>query len=134
MRSISDDELYAVQGRYLGPPGRTLPFQARYSAYALWSLYFLIFLVVRAQLGLFRTGLGYVVIGLAATLATILTMRVVTPERPASVVVAMFFVELAAPRARARTARGRIVMTPRRVLVTATRPRSRGRARRGERR
>lgn len=99
MRSRSDDELYALQNRWLGPPGRTLLWQARYAAYIVWVGYFSIFLIVRQQLGDLLSGvLGYGIVALAALAATNLTMRVVTPERPAGQVLRMFFAELSAPR------------------------------------
>ena len=47
VRSCSDDELYHLQGRYLGPPGRTFLFQARYIAYVLWAGYAFVGLIVK---------------------------------------------------------------------------------------
>ncbi|OLL74333.1 hypothetical protein Ae168Ps1_2721 [Pseudonocardia sp. Ae168_Ps1] len=122
MRSRSDDELYALQNRWLGPPGRTLFWQARYAAYIVWVGYFLIFLIVRQQLGDLLSGfLGYVIVTLMALLATNLTMRVVTPDRPAGQVLRMFLAELGAPRSRPSV---RTVATPdpRWVQVAVARP------------
>lgn len=124
MRSVSDDELYAVQGRYLGPPGQTIPWQARYVAYVLWAGYFLALVIVRAQLHLLGGGFGYVALAAAATVATVVTMRVVTPERPVGAVAAMFLAELNAPRPDS----GRTICAapdPRRVLFAPFRPRPR---------
>lgn len=114
-----------MQNRYLGPPGRTLIFQARYSAYAMWVGYAFLFVIVRAQLGLFRGGLGYVVVAIAAVLATLLTMRAVTPERPVAQVLRMFGAELGAPRPPRPGPATVMIADPRRVRVSATRPRPR---------
>lgn len=122
MRSRSDDELYALQNRYLGPPGRTLLWHARYTAYALWAGYAFIFLILRAHLGL-DGFFGYVFVVIAAVVATQQTMRVVTPERPPVAVLAMFTAELGAPRRDAETAIA--VADPRHVLISPTRPRPR---------
>ncbi|WP_232668624.1 hypothetical protein [Pseudonocardia sp. TRM90224] len=98
MLSRSDDELYSVQGRYLGPPGRTLLWQARYIAYVIWAGYAFVFVVVRQQLSLLPGLAGYAVVALAAVIATVATMRHVSVERPPSAVLAMFLAELRTPR------------------------------------
>lgn len=122
MRSRSDDELYALQNRWLGPPGRTLLWQARYAAYVVWVGYFLFFLIVRQQLGDALSGfLGYAIVAVAALLATHGTMRVVTPDRPAGQVLRMFFAELGAPRS-APAARTVATPDPRWVQVAVARP------------
>ncbi|MCE3555520.1 hypothetical protein LWC33_29250 [Pseudonocardia sp. RS11V-5] len=123
MRSRSDDELYSLQNRYLGPPGRTLMWQARYSAYGLWLAYGFVFLIIRAQLGLFDGFLGYVIVVVAAVVATQYTMRVITPDRPTVAVLRMFAAELRAPRPESDTVVS--VSDPRHVLVSPTRPRPR---------
>lgn len=98
MRSHSDDELYHVQGRYLGPPGRTFLWQARYVAYVVWAAYAFAGLILKQQLGLGGGFLGYVLVAMVAVAATITTMRMVSPERPASAVLAMALAELRTPR------------------------------------
>lgn len=119
MRSRSDDELYAVQNRYLGPPGRTLLWQARYSAYGLWLGYVLLLLIVRAQVGVFGGLAGYGVVAVVAVVATQYTMRVVSPDRPALAVAGLFAAELRAPR---RESRSRVwVLDPSSVLVSTER-------------
>lgn len=121
MRSRSDDELYSLQNRYLGPPGRTFIFQARYAAYGIWAGCFFVLLVVKQQLGLFSGFLGYVVVAVFATLATQMVMKVITPERPAGQVLRMFGAELSAPRplTRVRTVGS---PDPRHVQVAVARP------------
>lgn len=122
MRSVSDDELYSVAGRYLGPPGHTIPWQARYSAYLVWAAYFVAGLIIRAQLRIFSGGGGYVVIAVGATVACVLTMRLVSPERSASAVAAMVWAELSAPR----PGDGKTVcatLVPRHLVITEQRPR-----------
>lgn len=122
MRSRSDDELYALQNRWLGPPGRTMLWQARYAAYIVWVGYFLVFLIIRQQLGDLLSGfLGYLIVAMAALLATHATMRVVTPERPAGQVLRMFLAELSAPRA-AQGVRTVATPDPRWVQVAVARP------------
>ncbi|MDN5916878.1 MAG: hypothetical protein L0I76_17520 [Pseudonocardia sp.] len=121
MRSRSDDELYSLQNRYLGPPGRTFIFQARYAAYGIWAACFFVLLVIKQQLGLFSGFMGYVVVALFATLATQAVMRVITPERPAGQVLRMFGAELSTPRplTRVRTVGS---PDPRHVQVAVARP------------
>jgi hypothetical protein len=43
---IPDDELYRVNTVWLGPSGLTLPWTARYMAYAVWLLLFLFILLI----------------------------------------------------------------------------------------
>lgn len=130
MRSISDDELYAVQGRYLGPPGRTLPVHIRYVAIVMGVVYFLLLLIVKAQLRLDFGGLTFLLLGIGAALATIATMRLVGPERPANAVLTMLAAEIATPRPGAGQTM-RAAPDPRRIRVSATRPKpSSGRRRR----
>ena len=48
MRLPVDDEIYNVNSVWLGPPGRTLPFRARYVAYAVGAVVFVLLQVARA--------------------------------------------------------------------------------------
>lgn len=125
MRVRSDDDLYSLENRYLGPPGRTIPFQARYSAYLVWAGYVVIFLVLRQQLGI-GGGDGTFFVLFGTTIATVWSMKLVSPERPASVVLGMLWANITAPR----PGGGQVFAAapnPRRVLVTAQRPRRRSR-------
>ncbi|MGH8918962.1 MAG: hypothetical protein ACRD0H_11650 [Actinomycetes bacterium] len=124
---MSDDELYAVQGRYLGPAGHTIPWHARYCAYALWAVYAVGLLIVRAQLHVLPGGGGYVTVAAVATIATVVTMRVVTPERPITAVARMAWAELRAPRPASGRGGVRAAPDPGRVLVSRERPRPRSR-------
>jgi hypothetical protein len=99
-----------------------LPFKARYVAYGLWVCWVLVLLILRAQLDFMPGVAGYLMVVLLAVLATKLTMRVVTPERPVIGVLRMFFAELNAPRVDV-AAPVVSVSDPRRVLVSVTRPR-----------
>lgn len=121
MRSRSDDELYAVENRYLGPPGRLIPWQARYRAYGVWACWLLPLAVLRQTVGVLPGLLGWALVGLLAVVATRLTMHVVGPERPAGAVVRMFLAELAAPRSRPAAPRVSVA-DPRHVRVVAARP------------
>ncbi|WP_226352142.1 hypothetical protein [Pseudonocardia sp. ICBG601] len=113
--------MYAVSNRYLGPPGRTLPWQARYSAYGLWAVYALIALVIRAQLGLFPGVIGYGVVAVVAVVATQASMRWVNPDRSAASAAGLFAAELRAPR-RGREHSRTTVLDPSAVSVAVTRP------------
>lgn len=116
MRSRSDDDLYAVENRYLGPPGRPVPWQARYRAYGAWVCWLLPLTVLRQTVGVLPGLLGWAVVGVLAVGGARLTMRVVGPERPAGAVVRMFLAELAAPRSREAPVRT-FVADPRHVQV-----------------
>lgn len=119
MRVRSDDDLYSLQNRYLGPPGRTIPFQARYVAYVTWAGYLVPFLIVRQQLGIAgSTGTLFVLAG--TTIATVYTMRLVSTERPVSAVVRMLWLNITAPRPGGQAIHA--APGPHRVLVTAHRP------------
>lgn len=120
MRSRSDDELYAVENRYLGPPGRTMPWQARYRAYAVWVGWFFVLVILRQQLGIFSGAIGWGLVALLAVFATRTTMRFVGPERPTFAVLGLFVGELSAPRDVANT--DVAVIDPRHVRVTSERP------------
>ena len=70
MRLPVDDEIYNVNAVWLGPPNKTLPFRARYVAYAVGALVFVLLQVIERRLGI---GLGFFSLaGLAATIAKVL--------------------------------------------------------------
>ena len=53
MRVQTDDDVYAVDNHWLGPPGRTFAWRARYSAYGVFGAVLLLVLAVerRAAIG-----------------------------------------------------------------------------------
>lgn len=114
-----DDEIYNVDAVWLGPPHKTLPFRARYVAYAVGALVFVLLQVVERRLGI---GLGffslaYSVLGTVGL--TRLILSVVDADRPLSSVVAAFAHEVGAPRERSKPTVGRI--HPARIRAVPTR-------------
>lgn len=97
MRVETDDEIYAVDNVYLGPPGYTFPWKARYFAYGVFGLLFVFGLLVLHL----STGYGVwpVIFMLLAVLGVTAAIgKRVTPETPARAVPATFLHELMAPR------------------------------------
>jgi hypothetical protein len=93
-----DDQLHSVDNYFLGPPGWSLPWKVRYSAYVVG------FVVFVAALGLEReAGIGFsfgsFAWGLLLTVAvTTGLMRVVTHDRPLRAIVGILWSELTGPR------------------------------------
>ena len=56
MRLPVDDEIYNVNAVWLGPPRKTLPFRARYVAYGVGLVVFVLLQAVARRLG---HGLGF---------------------------------------------------------------------------
>ncbi|MGH3829322.1 MAG: hypothetical protein ACRDRS_02550 [Pseudonocardiaceae bacterium] len=98
MRIRTDDDVYRVDAVWLGPPKATFPWRARYVAWGIGIVMFLVVLGCERQLGIgfsfFSTGWGLLI--------TILLTRVIgsriSHERPLSAVVVMWVRELTAPR------------------------------------
>jgi hypothetical protein len=125
MRLPVDDEIYNVNAVWLGPPNKTLPFRARYVAYAVGTLVFVALQVIERQLGI---GLGFfsLAYSLLATVGlTRLILGVVDADRPLGSVLTGFAHEVGAPRQRTKPTVG--VIRPARVRAVPTRP---GRAQR----
>lgn len=129
MRIRTDDEVYRVDAVWLGPPRATMPWRARYVAWGVGVVVFLLVLTVERRIGIslfWSIAWGIVV--------TILLTRIIcakiSHERPLSAVTAMWLRELTAPR-EATTGQGGAVSATR-VRVNTTRPRrqtKRGRGR-----
>lgn len=131
MRLPVDDEIYNVNSVWLGPPGRTMPFRARYVAYAVGAIVFVLLQVLQRRLGI---GLGFFsfAYSLLATVGlTRLILAVVNPDRPLASVLAAFAHEVSAPREDTRVRSATI--RPARVRAVPSHP---GRAQRrvGQRR
>ncbi|PSL54460.1 hypothetical protein B0I31_107520 [Saccharothrix carnea] len=123
MRVRTDDEVYRVDAVWLGPPKATFPWRARYVAWGVGIVVFLLVTAIQRQLGFgfdfITTGWGFV--------ATIFLTRVIcsriSHERPLSSVTAMWVRELTAPR---ETTSGRGgAASAARIRVNAQRPRKR---------
>jgi hypothetical protein len=120
MRLPVDDEIYNVNAVWLGPPNKTLPFRARYVAYAVGTLVFVVLQVIERQLGI---GLGFfsLAYSLLATVGlTRLILGVVDADRPLGSVLTGFAHEVGAPRQRTKPTVG--VIRPARVRAVPTRP------------
>jgi len=93
-----DDEIYNVDAVWLGPPRGTLPWRARYVAYGVGLVVFVLFQATERRLGI---GLGFfsLAYSLLATVGlTRLILGVVDHDRPLGSVVAAFAHEVGAPR------------------------------------
>ncbi|GAA2972583.1 hypothetical protein [Actinokineospora diospyrosa] len=97
MRIRTDDEVYRVDAVWLGPPKATFPFRARYVAWGVGTVVFLLALTVLRNLGV---GLFWSFAwGLVATIAlTMLICSRISHERPLAAVLTMWVRELNSPR------------------------------------
>ena len=98
MRLPVDDEIYNVNAVWLGPPRNTLPWRARYVAYGVGLVVFVLLQAIERRLGI---GLGFfsLAYSLLATVAlTRLILSVVDHDRPLGSVLAAFVHEVDAPR------------------------------------
>ncbi len=94
----SDDDLFAVNALFLGPPGHTLPWRARYAAYGVGVAVFPLVLLVLAKLHVFG-GFTLFVAALFATIAvTTVVMRRVSPDVPVRAILTTFWSDVSAPR------------------------------------
>ncbi|GAA4117670.1 hypothetical protein GCM10022415_15790 [Knoellia locipacati] len=120
MRLPVDDEIYNVNAVWLGPPGRTLPFRARYVAYAVGAVVFVLLQGIERRLGI---GLGFFVLAyslLATAAITRGVLMLVDHDRPVSSALRTLTNEISAPRRdrRVRCATFR----PARVRAVPSRP------------
>ncbi|ASR34382.1 hypothetical protein BAY61_04530 [Prauserella marina] len=100
MRIRTDDEVYRVDGVWLGPPKATFPWRARYVAWGIGIPMFLVVLGVERQLGFgfgfFSTAWAFVI---AIALTRLITAKI-SHERPLAAVFNMWLRELTTPRER----------------------------------
>ncbi|PKW26693.1 hypothetical protein [Phycicoccus duodecadis] len=120
MRLPVDDEIYDVNAVWLGPPGKTLPFRARYVAYGVGAAVFVLLQIAERRLGI---GVGF--FALAYTLlvtvgVTKVILRVVDHDRPLSAVLRGLINEVNAPRAQKRGKTS--ILRPARVRAVPPRP------------
>ncbi|MBT9275958.1 hypothetical protein KMZ32_17930 [Phycicoccus sp. MAQZ13P-2] len=102
MRLPVDDEIYTVNAVWLGPPGKTLPFRARYVAYGVAAAVFVLVQMVERRLGI---GFGFFALAYSLLLTvgvTKLILRVVDHDRPVGAVLKGLANEVGAPRATTR--------------------------------
>ncbi|GAA1930724.1 hypothetical protein [Streptantibioticus ferralitis] len=103
MRMPTDDAVYEVDDVFLGPPRGTLPWRARYQAYAVGGVLLLLMLITEKKLGII--GFWPAVYGLIAVIGTTrYVMRHVTHEHTVKALIQTFWHEVRAHRPAARPA------------------------------
>lgn len=93
-----DDEVYRVDAVWLGPQGLTLPWSARYSAYAIWVTLFVGVLLVEAALPM-QVSVPPVWELALTILGTYALTGLIDHDRPLLSVWQLALAELRAPRA-----------------------------------
>jgi hypothetical protein len=132
LRIRTDDDVYRVDAVWLGPPKATFPWRARYVAWGVGTVMFLVVLGVERQLGI---GFGFFSTGWGLLITILLTRLVgsrISHERPLTAVALMWLRELTAPRRRTATQGG--ASSAARIRVQRDRPRPVPRPDRGSRR
>jgi hypothetical protein len=117
MRVAPDDEVYRVNTVWLGPRGLTFPWTARYLAYVVWLVIFLLVLLFVWVTPL-NIGLPPIWEISITTLITYAAMGLVDHERPVAAVWRTFVADLSAPR---RTASKPVVISTRKVRIRQSR-------------
>jgi hypothetical protein len=126
VRIRTDDEVYRVDAVWLGPPKATFPWRARYVAWGVGTVVFLIVLSIFRQLGV--SLFWSIAWGLVCTIGlTMIICARISHERPLSAVVTMWLRELNAPR-EVVTGRGGAVSASA-IRVRTERPRRKPRRR-----
>ncbi|HSV67365.1 MAG TPA: hypothetical protein VLJ59_15830 [Mycobacteriales bacterium] len=116
----TDDDVYAVDNHWLGPPGRTFAWRARYSAYGVFGGAVLGVLALERRAGI-GFGLWSFIYGvLIAVVITRALMSLVNYERPVRTLFTVFAHEISAPRRRSQSQSS--VLSPRRVPVRRRNP------------
>ncbi|GAA2100445.1 hypothetical protein GCM10009801_72970 [Streptomyces albiaxialis] len=99
MQMHTDDEIYAVDDTFLGPPGQTFPFAVRYRAYGIGAAIFAVILALEIWLEII--GPWNAVYGLLVTVGlTMWIMDRVTHETGIRPLLTVFWHEVSAPRRR----------------------------------
>ncbi|MGW5119192.1 hypothetical protein ACWEQ8_27670 [Streptomyces noursei] len=105
----TDDEVYAVDDVFLGPPRGSLPFRVRYRAYAIGSALYIVILALEIWTGLI--GFWNAVYGLLVTVGlTTAVMEHIDHEHTIKAATLTFLHEVAAPRGR-KKGRGHTTLT-----------------------
>ncbi len=97
MRMTTDDELYEVDSVFLGPPGFTFPWRARYQAYGVWAALMVSHLAILKAVEM--VGFWGVIYGLCGTVW--ITRRIgekLTYQKGVAEFLAEFWAEIRAPR------------------------------------
>ncbi|WP_433871941.1 hypothetical protein [Saccharopolyspora sp. CA-218241] len=120
MRIRTDDEVYRVDAVWLGPPKATFPWRARYVAWGVGLVVFLVVLAVERRMGI---GFSFFSTGWAVVITIVLTRVIcsrISHERPLGAVLVMWLRELTAPRERSAGSGG--AASAARVKVRGRRP------------
>ncbi|MHA6798956.1 hypothetical protein [Bounagaea algeriensis] len=97
MRVRTDDEVYRVDAVWLGPPKATFPWRARYVAWGVGIVVFLLVLGIERRMNI---GFGFFSTAWAVVITILLTRVIcsrISHERPLGAVMAMWLRELTAP-------------------------------------
>ncbi|MCD9146140.1 hypothetical protein [Streptomyces albireticuli] len=111
MRMNTDDEVYAADDLFLGPPRMTLPWRVRYRAYGIGTVLYALVLLLELWTGVL--GPWPAVYGLVFVMwATMRVMDRVDHEHTARAVAVTFWHEVSAPRPSQKTgARARLTLS-----------------------
>lgn len=102
MRYPLDDSIYAVDNVWLGPPGKTTPWRARYVAYFLGAIVFVLVQVIERRMGI-AIGFFPIAWGLLATvLITRGVLKLVNYDRPLFALFTAVGNEVSSPRRETR--------------------------------
>lgn len=102
MRLQPDDDVYRINAVWLGPRGLTLPWVARYTAYAIWLAAFVTILLFEVLTPL-PVGVPPVWEFAISVLATYAVMGFIDHERPLRAVLEVARAEVTGPRRDQRT-------------------------------
>lgn len=133
MRIRTDDEVYRVDAVWLGPPKATFPWRARYVA---WGVGILVFVLVLAAERRMDIGFGFFSTAWAVVITVVITRVVcsrISHERPLSAVLVMWLRELTAPRGTSSGRGGAASASKLRVRAQRPRPGASGRSARPKR-
>lgn len=128
MRIRTDDEVYRVDAVWLGPPKATFPFRARYVAWGVGTVVYLLVLTVLRNIGvsLFWSFAWGMVLTIGITM--VICSRI-SHERPLGAVLTMWARELTAPRETEAATGGAASAAHLRVRAELPRRKPRGRRR-----
>jgi hypothetical protein len=123
VRLRPDDDVYRINAVWLGPRGLTLPWVARYSAYAIWLVVFLVILAIEGITPL-TIGVPPVWEFAISVLITYAVMGFVDHERPVRALVELGKSEVTAPRKAGGIQSGKVQPSAVRVNVRRAKERT----------
>lgn len=121
MRVRTDDEVYRVDAVWLGPPRATFPWRARYVAWGVGLVVFLLTFSIEKEIGF---GFGFFTVAWGLVITVIVTRLVcsrISHERPLGAVLTMWVRELGTPRERTADIGG--AASAAKIRVQSDRPR-----------